>query len=97
MDKVEYNVLKKQMKTSLGADDAESLTYYADQLENKSRMFKRWSIIMGVISLPLCWIVVGIPILIASLLLYFVVYKTAAKRAEIFREHIQNDSDLSVA
>lgn len=97
MNKVEYKAMKKMAITQLGADDAESLNYYAEKIEKQSKMFKWMSIIIGVLSIPLCLIIIGIPTLIGAIWMYFFVYKKIAKKAQMFREHVNNDTELSAA
>lgn len=97
MNKVEYKAIKKLVAAQLGADDAESLNFYADKIKQQSKMYKWISILLGVISLPLCLIIIGIPMLVMSLILYFFVYKKGVKKAQMFKEHINNDPELSAA
>ncbi|MBR9728451.1 hypothetical protein ACFOD0_04100 [Shewanella intestini] len=95
MNIVEYKAMKKLAITQLGADDAESLNFYAEKIEKQSKMIKWMSIILGITSLPLCLIIIGFPILISSVLLYFFSYKKVAKKARMFKEYINNDPELS--
>ena len=97
MNKVEYKAMKKMAITQLGADDAESLNYFAEKIEKQSKMIKWMAIILGVLSIPLCLIIIGIPMLIVAICLYFFGYRKIAKKAQMFREHVNNDTELSAA
>ncbi|MDB2386673.1 hypothetical protein N9W21_04945 [Shewanella sp.] len=95
MNKVEYKAMKKLAIAQLGADDAESLNFFAEKIEKQSQMMKWMSIILGIISLPLCLIIIGFPMLLASVLLYFFGYRKVAKKAQMFKEYVNNDAELS--
>ncbi len=94
MNKIEYNAMKKVAKAQLGADDAESLKYFADKVEKQSRIYKWMSIFLGILAIPLCLIFVGVPLLIAAICCYVFVYKKAVKKAQMFREFVDNDPEF---
>lgn len=95
MNNVEYKAIKKLAMAQLGADDAESLNFYAEQLEKQSKMLKWGVILVGIVSLPLCLIGIGIPLLIIAMGIYFFGYRKVAKKAQMFKQHIKNDTELS--
>ncbi|HCG7050818.1 MULTISPECIES: hypothetical protein [Vibrio] len=97
MDIVEYKTIKKVAKTQLGADDAESLNYFAVKIEKQSKFLKWLSILLGVLSIPLLFVLIGFIMLPASILLYFFGYRRLLKKAKMFREFIKNDPELSAA
>ncbi|MGS0726053.1 hypothetical protein ACVBKF_07670 [Shewanella sp. 0m-11] len=97
MDKIEYKAMKKLAMAQLGANDAESLIYYAEKLEKSSNIYKWGSIILGVISLPLCFLLIGIPMLFMSIVMYFFLYRKTLKKALMFKEYVNNDSELSTS
>jgi hypothetical protein len=97
VNKIEYKAMKKMAKAQFGADDAESLIYFSETIEKKARIFKWPSIILGIIAIPLCLVIIGIPLLIMAVVAYFVFYKRIANKAQRFREHVNNDPELSAA
>lgn len=97
MNKVEYKAMKKLAMTQLGADDAETLNFYAENIEKTSKMYKWMAIILGVISIPLSLIIIGIPLLIIAICLYFFGYRKISKKAKMFKEYVKNDTELSAA
>ena len=94
MNQVEYKALKKLAIKQFGADDAESLTFFVEKMEKQSKYLKIGAIALGIISLPLTLIAIGIPLLIGALVLYFVSRKTT-KKGIAFKEYINNDPELS--
>lgn len=89
--------MKKLALTQLGADDAESLNYFAERIEKEARIFKWVAITMGVLSIPLCLIIIGFPMIIIAICMYYFGYTKIAKKAQMFREHVNNDTELSAA
>lgn len=97
MNKTEYNAIKKMAATQLGADDADTLNYYATSIEKQAKIYKLLAIILFIFSIPLSLIIIGLPLLIVSICMYFLGYKKISKKAQMFREHVNNDPDLSVS
>ncbi|MFV1874076.1 MAG: hypothetical protein ACMZ64_12210 [Oleiphilus sp.] len=94
MDKAEYNSLKKAAATQLGADDFESLMFFASNLEKAAKSQKWMSIIIGLLSLPLMIILIGFPLLVIAIVMYFFLYKRTLRKASSFKEHLQTDSEF---
>jgi len=97
MNKVEYKAFKKTTIRVLGADDKESLEYYAEKMAKIAKIYKWIAIALFIASIPLSFIIIGIPLLFASIFMYFFAYRKMFKKVEAFREHIKNDPDLAVA
>jgi hypothetical protein len=97
MNTIEYKAMKKLATVQFGADDADSLNFFAEKLENQAKIIKWASIIVGILALPLCLIIIGIPMLLTSVAVYFIYYKKQMKKAQMFKEHLNNDPEFSIA
>lgn len=95
MNKIEYKALKKTAMKEFGADDKESLDYYAQKLEKFAKYYKYMAIALFIVSIPLSLLIIGIPMMIGSLVLYFVIHKKAVRKISAFREHLKNDPELA--
>jgi hypothetical protein len=89
--------MKKVAKAQLGADDADSLKYFADKIEKQAKMFKWVSIFVGISSIPLFLVGIGFFAFLFAIGLYFWGYKKMSKKAQLFKEHVNNDPELSAA
>ena len=95
MNKVEYQALKKTASTQVGADDYDSLKYYAETQIKNTRYIKWIAIFMAVTSFPAIFIVIGLPIFIIALCLYFFVYRRLHRKALNFLNHVEQDPELT--
>ena len=89
--------MKHFAANELGNDDEDSLIHLANSLEKQAKLYKWLSILIGVIGIPLCLAVIGFPIILFAILLYFFGYRKSLKRIQMFREHVKNDPELSLA
>jgi len=53
MDKMEYNAMKGLAWRQLGANDFESLTYFANQVEKQSKVYKYIGLGLIIVGVPL--------------------------------------------
>lgn len=95
MDNMEYKAMKGLAWRQLGANDIESLTYFANQVEKQSKVFKYISLVLIIISVPLSFALVGIPLLFVGLFMYFFVYKKYSTKAQNFRQLLSEDPEFS--
>jgi uncharacterized membrane protein len=95
MHEHEYHALKKLAAAKLGADDADSLRYFADKVQQQATLFKWLAIGVGIIGLLTSIILIGIPLLIVALIMYFSMYRKYSKKAAAFRAHVDNDPDFA--
>lgn len=95
MDKIEYNALKKIARTEAGADDFESLQYYGQIQLRNAKWVKRIALFICIMSVPAMLLVIGIPIFIMGLCLYFFGYRKARKKAEGFMQHLAQDPEFT--
>jgi uncharacterized membrane protein YukC len=95
MNKIEYKAMKKTAFRELGADDKESLDYYAAKIEKFAKVYKWAAIGLFIISIPLSFLIIGIPMLIGSIFIYFFAHKKMLKKVQSFREHLKNDPELA--
>ena len=97
MNNVEYKAMKKTAIKEFGADDKESLDFYAEKMEKLAKLFKWVGIIFFIISIPLSFLIVGIPLLLGSIFVYFYSTKIMLKKVQSFREHLKNDSEIAAS
>lgn len=95
MNKIEYKAMKKTAIKEFGADDKESLDFYADKIEKLAKLLKWVGIVFFIISIPLSFLIIGIPMLIGSIFIYFYSTKVMLKKVQSFREHLKNDSEIT--
>ena len=96
MDKMEYNAMKGLAWRQLGANDFESLTYFANQVEKQSKVYKYIGLGLIIVGVPLSFVLVGIPLLLVGLFMYFAVYKKYSAKAQSFRQLLTKDPEFSV-
>lgn len=89
--------MKKTAIKEFGADDKESLDFYADKMEKLAKLFKWVAIVFFIISIPLSFLIIGIPLLLGSILVYFYSTKIMLKKVQSFREHLKNDSEIAAS
>lgn len=94
MDRVEYIALKKEAITQVGANDKDSLLYYA-RTQIKNTKYVKWiALFLCITSFPAMLIIIGIPIFIIGLCLYFFAYRKLKKKADNFLAHVEKDTDF---
>jgi len=89
--------MKKAANQKFGADDKESLDFYAEKMEKLAKLFKWVAIVLFIISIPLSFLIIGIPMLLGSIFVYFYSTKIMLKKVQSFREHLKNDSEIAVS
>jgi hypothetical protein len=97
MDSVEYKAMKKMAKAHLGAYDEDSLKNFANKIDKQSKIKKWASIFLVISSIPLLLVGIGFFVFLCAIGLYFFGYKKMAKKAQSFKEHVNNDPELSAA
>lgn len=95
MDKTEYLALKKIAKQQTGADDLDSLRYYGKMQLRNAKYIKFIAVFICLTSLPAMLLIIGIPIFIVGLCLYFFGYRKAYRKARAFSEHLERDPELT--
>lgn len=95
MDKMEYKAMKGLAWRQLGANDFESLTYFANQVEKQVKIYKYLGLGLIIIGVPLSFAFVGIPLLVVGLVIYFFVYKKYTEKSQNFKKLLSEDPELS--
>jgi hypothetical protein len=95
MNRIQYSNVKKNLKLKKGADNKESLIFWANQELKDARNFKRLFIATIILGLPLSFLVIGIPLMFIGIPGYFIIHFGIVKEMHDFIVHIQEDTTLS--
>lgn len=95
MNNIEYKARKKEMILKTGANDKESLLFFANK-ELKTAKYLKWgSIFFILIGIPLSIIIVGFLFIIGGVGGWLVMHFMVTKKMEAFIEMVQADPELS--
>lgn len=96
MEKAEYQALKKALGAQLGANDAETLKWYALKMQKNNNLLKYACVAGMILSIPLFLVFLGFVTLPLSIFGYFMVTRDG-KKYQAFSAHIDNDPEFSVS
>jgi hypothetical protein len=94
MNRIQYKAVKNIARLTFGSADEESINFYADMVEKSGKRTKWASIFLGIVSIPLCLVLIGVITLIGAVVMFFMGNKKV-KIAQSIREHVKDDPELS--
>jgi hypothetical protein len=93
MNEIEYKAINK----TTGADEAESQKNNGDLMSKEVHRIKKLLVVTGLISIPLCFVIIGFPILLAVFGGYLFIYRDLVNKLNMYKANLKSDSKLSPA
>lgn len=94
MNKIKYNMMKKKLQLVASSNDKEAVLYLAQKAQKNLKWNKLASALLILTGIPLSFIIVGVPMIIMGIVIFFQQLKTK-KRLTEFMAMVETDPEFS--